>query len=83
MFQASDRMDSNMIVSIACLRSYIPSRSSSSNPLPIVFFYGTLCVPAVLAKVLGHKCKNITFQDALLPVSFEDNRRRVTNARDL
>ncbi|OXH22779.1 hypothetical protein J008_06257 [Cryptococcus neoformans] len=31
------------------------------------FFYGTLCVPAVLAKVLGHKCENITFQDALLP----------------
>lgn len=83
MFQACDRMDSNMIVSIACSCPYIPSRSSSSNPFSIVFFYGTLCVPAVLAKVLGHKCKNITFQDALLPVSLEDNRRRVTNARDL
>lgn len=47
---------------------------------PTVFLYGTLCVPAVLAKVLGHKCKNITFQDALLPVRFAGNRRRATNA---
>ncbi|WWC92518.1 uncharacterized protein L201_007477 [Kwoniella dendrophila CBS 6074] len=31
------------------------------------FFYGTLCVPAVLTRVLGHKCDGLTFQDALLP----------------
>ncbi|KAK8850714.1 hypothetical protein IAR55_004634 [Kwoniella newhampshirensis] len=31
------------------------------------FFYGTLCVPAVLTRVLGHKCEGLTFQDALLP----------------
>ncbi|WVF67835.1 hypothetical protein IAT40_002596 [Kwoniella sp. CBS 6097] len=31
------------------------------------FFYGTLCVPAVLIRVLGHKCQGLTFQDALLP----------------
>ncbi|EIW69330.1 hypothetical protein TREMEDRAFT_43923 [Tremella mesenterica DSM 1558] len=33
----------------------------------VVFFYGTLCVPAILARVLGHGCQNLTFQDALLP----------------
>nr|XP_019007744.1 uncharacterized protein I206_07378 [Kwoniella pini CBS 10737]OCF46525.1 hypothetical protein I206_07378 [Kwoniella pini CBS 10737] len=31
------------------------------------FFYGTLCVPAVLTRVLGRKCDDLTFQDALLP----------------
>ncbi|WWD07144.1 hypothetical protein V865_005241 [Kwoniella europaea PYCC6329] len=31
------------------------------------FFYGTLCVPAVLTRVLGHRCDDLTFQDALLP----------------
>lgn len=34
-----------------------------------VFFYGTLCVPAILLRVLGHNCEDLTFQDALLPVS--------------
>lgn len=65
------------------LVSCISSISSSSNFLPTVFFYGTLCVPAVLAKVLGHKCENITFQDALLPVSFVSNWRRVTDERSI
>ncbi|TYJ56553.1 hypothetical protein B9479_002800 [Cryptococcus floricola] len=31
------------------------------------FFYGTLCAPQVLARVLGHECENLAFQDALLP----------------
>ncbi|ORY28005.1 pyridoxal phosphate-dependent transferase [Naematelia encephala] len=31
------------------------------------FFYGTLCVPAILVRVLGHKGENLTFQDAILP----------------
>ncbi|WVR08776.1 hypothetical protein IAU60_005834 [Kwoniella sp. DSM 27419] len=30
------------------------------------FFYGTLCVPACLMRVLGRKCEDLTFQDALL-----------------
>ncbi|ODO05983.1 hypothetical protein I350_05044 [Cryptococcus amylolentus CBS 6273] len=31
------------------------------------FFYGPLCASQVLARVLGHKCEKLTFQDALLP----------------
>ena len=33
-----------------------------------VFVYGTLCVPAVLTRVLGRNCNELTFQDAVLPV---------------
>lgn len=31
------------------------------------FVYGTLCVPAVLKRVLGRECNDLTFQDAILP----------------
>ncbi|GFZ51325.1 LOW QUALITY PROTEIN: hypothetical protein JCM24511_09085 [Saitozyma sp. JCM 24511] len=31
------------------------------------FFYGTLCHPSILSRVLGRKCENLLFQDALLP----------------
>ncbi|KAK4684179.1 hercynylcysteine S-oxide lyase, partial [Tremellales sp. Uapishka_1] len=31
------------------------------------FFYGTLLVPAILCRVLGHRCDTLTFRDALLP----------------
>ncbi|WRT70899.1 uncharacterized protein IL334_007898 [Kwoniella shivajii] len=40
---------------------------SPKEPRYDFFFYGTLCVPAVLVRVLGHKCDDLTFQDALLP----------------
>ncbi|WWD20884.1 hypothetical protein CI109_105361 [Kwoniella shandongensis] len=31
------------------------------------FFYGTLAVPVILQRVLGHKGDSLTFQDAILP----------------
>lgn len=40
----------------------------SRSELTAVFFYGTLLVPAILIRVLGHDCSHLTFQDALLPV---------------
>lgn len=33
-----------------------------------VFFYGTLLVPAIVARVLGRECSDLTFQEAILPV---------------
>jgi hypothetical protein len=43
-----------------------------SSPHPAVFFYGTLLVPAILARVLGHKCQGLSFQDAIAPVRSRD-----------
>lgn len=33
-----------------------------------VFFFGTLMVPQILTRVLGHKGQGLMFQDAILPV---------------
>ena len=41
-----------------------------------VFVYGTLCVPAVLTRVLGRQCDDLTFQDAILPVRQLDMSRQ-------
>jgi hypothetical protein len=42
----------------------------STETWPLVFFYGTLCFPAILERVLGRICEDLTFQDGLLPVSY-------------
>jgi hypothetical protein len=34
-----------------------------------VFVYGVLAVPAILQRVIGRKGEELTFQDAILPVS--------------
>jgi hypothetical protein len=42
--------------------------NSRANLLILVFFFGTLMVPQILTRVLGHKGTDLTFQDAILPV---------------
>lgn len=52
-------------------RSAECQKSSDST----VFFYGTLCHPGILKRVLGHDCQGLTFSDALLPVRPAVSRR--------
>ncbi|WVQ77138.1 hypothetical protein IAR50_006821 [Cryptococcus sp. DSM 104548] len=47
--------------------SLLDDSQPSNEQLYDFFFYGTLCAPQVLLRVLGHKCEHLTFQDALLP----------------
>lgn len=35
-----------------------------------MFVYGVLAVPAILQRVIGRKGEELTFQDAILPVSW-------------
>ena len=52
--------------------SALPTRhplQRSAQRSRVVFFYGTLLVPAILVRVLGHDCADLTFQDAALHVS--------------
>lgn len=43
-------------------------KSAMGRVLTVVFAYGTLCVPAILSRVLGRKIDDLKFQDALLQV---------------
>ncbi|KAI5451918.1 hypothetical protein NCC49_001219 [Naganishia albida] len=42
----------------------IPVRNAETEDF---FFFGTLMVPQILTRVLGHKGEGLTFQDAILP----------------
>lgn len=53
-----------------CTNQYLTMiPEAESRTAMSVFFYGTLLVPAILVRVLGHKCDNFTFQVAILSVS--------------
>jgi hypothetical protein len=48
--------------------SKYPSQKRGDSSHTPVFFYGTLLVPAVVARVLGRECSDLTFKEAILPV---------------
>lgn len=44
---------------------------------PPVFFFGTLMVPAILTRVLGHSGERLTVRDAVLKVSRSERQKEI------